>query len=82
MPSRSESPIYASKQHSLSNGTAYHRLGLLNCNEPPFDTIASGMYQPPKGTNPGTQLLIKNLKRLAEVPECKLELTETLHSKG
>jgi len=37
-------------------------LGLLNCDEPPFDAIASGQYQPPEGTDPGAQLLLQHLK--------------------
>ena len=57
-------------------------LGLLNCDKPPFDTIALCTYQPQEGTDPGTWLLIKHLKWLAEVLECKLDLTKTLHSKG
>jgi len=57
-------------------------LGLLNCNEPPFDAITHGHYQAPEGTNPGAQLLLQNLKQLAEVPDCKLELMESIHSKG
>jgi len=31
---------------------------------------------------PGTHQLLQHLKQLAEVPECNLNLTETLHSKG
>ncbi len=57
-------------------------LGLLNCNKPPFDAITLGTYQPLEGTDPGARLLIKHLKWLAEVLECKLDLTKTLHSKG
>jgi len=37
-------------------------LGLLNCDEPLFDAIASGQYQPPEGTDPGTHLLLQHLK--------------------
>jgi len=37
-------------------------LGLLNCDEPPFNAIASGQYQPPEGTDPGAQLLLQHLK--------------------
>jgi len=37
-------------------------LGLLNCNEPPFDAIANSQYQAPEGTNPGAQLLLQHLK--------------------
>jgi len=47
-------------------------LGLLNCDKPHFDAIASGQYHPPEGTYPGTQLLLQHLKQPVEVPECKL----------
>jgi len=37
-------------------------LGLLNCDKPPFDTIANGLYQALEGTSPGAQLLLQHLK--------------------
>jgi len=58
------------------------KLGLLNCDDLPFDAIATGQYQPPVGTDPGTQTLLWHLKWPAEVPDCNLTLTKTLHSDG
>ena len=39
-----------------------HELGLLNCDDPPFDAIAQGQYQVLEGTNLGAQLLLQHLR--------------------
>ncbi len=57
-------------------------LGLLNCDDPPFDAITNGQYQAPAGTGPGAQLLLQHLKWPIEVPDCLLELTEEGHKEG
>jgi len=57
-------------------------LGLLNCDNPPFDAIATGQYQAPEGTGLGAQLLLQHLKRSTEVPDCPLELMEEVHKEG
>jgi len=57
-------------------------LGLLNCDEPPFDAIANGQYCALAGTCLGAQLLLQHLKRPTEVPNCLLELTEEVHREG
>jgi len=57
-------------------------LGLLNCEDPPFDAIANGQYQAPAGTGPGAQLLLQHLKRPMEVPDCPLELMAEGHKEG
>jgi len=37
-------------------------LGLLNCYDPNFDTIATGQYQPPAGIALGTDKLLQHLR--------------------
>ena len=59
-----------------------NELGLLDCYAPPFDEIAEGIYQPPAGTTPGASSLLSKLKRPQEVPDCDLNLTETIHCEG
>jgi len=54
-------------------------LGLLSCNDPPFEVIATSHYQPLAGTNQGALLLLQHLKWPPKVPDCDLTLTETMH---
>jgi len=57
-------------------------LGLLNCYNPNFDTIATGQYQPPAGIALSADKLLRHLRRPAEVPDCGLNLTDNTHSEG